>query len=340
MIGYLDMTQESVIAWPLAMLLLVAGVAGLIWGGNLLIDGAVAIVRRLGMPSLLIGLTIVAFGTSAPELALNTIAAANGETGLAFGNVIGSNIANIGLVLGLTACVAAIPMAPKLFLPGEFPWLLIVTLIAIALPWIGSGVDGGPGYARWAGLVLLGLAPVTAWLWYRDSQKCSETSSTAEQEVESLPSRGLGMAWLLLIGGLILLISGGKATEVGAVSLARWIGISEAVIGLSIVALATSLPEVVTALVAVRRGEPDLAIGTVMGSNVFNLALVLGTTSIISPVAIPSQNGWIDLAVMGSMTVAVMFMAMIRKRLSRIEGIILLLAWSATIVMGFVRELG
>tara|TARA_B100001121_G_C18115675_1_gene356580 strand:- start:44 stop:490 length:447 start_codon:yes stop_codon:yes gene_type:complete len=148
------------------------------------------------------------------------------------------------------------------------------------------------------------------------------------------------MAWLLLIGGLILLISGGKATEVGAVSLARWIGISEAVIGLSIVALATSLPEVVTALVAVRRGEPDLAIGTVMGSNVFNLALVLGTTSIISPVAIPSQNGWIDLAVMGSMTVAVMFMAMIRKRLSRIEGIILLLAWSATIVMGFVRELG
>ena len=121
------------------------------------------------------------------------------------------------------------------------------------------------------------------------------------------------MAWLLLIGGLILLISGGKATEVGAVSLARWIGISEAVIGLSIVALATSLPEVVTALVAVRRGEPDLAMGTVIGSNVFNLALVLGTTSLISPVAIPTQNGWIDLVVMGSMTVAIMFMSMIKK---------------------------
>ena len=340
MIGYLDMSQESMTSWPLALLLLVAGVAGLLWGGHLLVEGAIAIARKIGMPSLLIGLTIVAFGTSAPELALNTVAAANGETGLAFGNVIGSNIANIGLVLGLTALVATIPVASQLFFAGGFPWLLAVTLITMVLPWIGGGVDGQPGYARWAGLVLVCLTPVTAWLWYRDSQKAQAPSLPAEQEVEAAPLRSTGMAWLFVIAGLVLLIGGGKSTELGAVSLARWIGISESVIGLSIVAVATSLPEVVTALIAARRGEPDLAMGTVIGSNLFNLALVLGATTLISPVAVPPENGWIDLVIMGGMTMAVMFMAMTRRRLTAIEGVLLLGAWCATIIMGFMRELG
>ncbi|MCH2132615.1 MAG: calcium/sodium antiporter [Phycisphaerales bacterium] len=338
MIAFLETTGESTMTWPLALLLLVAGVIGLLWGGQLLVEGAVSVARQLGMSTLLIGLTIVAFGTSAPELALNAVAAIGGETGLAFGNVIGSNIANIGLVLGLTAIVAPIRIARTILRKGGLPWLVVVTGVAIGLPWIGDGVDGQPGYTRWWGLVMLGLAPITAWLWFLDSRQGDPTPLVEEPDVETEQTRSTPLSWLFILAGLVLLIVGGKGTEIGAVQLARWMGLSEAVIGLSIVAVATSLPEVVTALIAARRGEPDLAIGTVVGSNLFNLALVLGTTAVICPITLPDTGGGFDLAIMGGMTLLLIPIAVTGRRIGTVEGLVLLLAWAGTIAFGILRE--
>ncbi len=330
MIALLETSPESLMPWPLAVLLLGAGVVALLFGGHLLVEGAITVARKLGMSTLLIGLTIVAFGTSAPELALNAVAAAGGQTGLAFGNIIGSNIANIGLVLGLTALIAPITVAPALFRISGFPWLIVVTLVVSVLPLVGSEA----AFARWAGIILLGLTPVTAWLWYRQHQRYPEDSPV--DVPTELPDRSLGLAGLLMLTGLALLIGGGKCTEIGAVSVARWLGLSEAVIGLSIVAVATSLPEVITSIMAARRGQPDLALGTVVGSNLFNLALVLGVTATISPVAIPA-GGWLDLTVMTGLTILLVVLAGTGRRLGRTEGVLILTIWVATLVFGFLR---
>ncbi|MEE2908119.1 MAG: calcium/sodium antiporter [Planctomycetota bacterium] len=335
MMALFDTARESMISWPLATLLVIAGVIGLVAGGHLLVEGAVTAAKQLGMSTLMIGLTIVSFGTSAPELALNVIAASRGETGLAFGNVIGSNIANLALVLGLAAFVAPVPIPKAALKLGGIPWLIIVTILAIILPWIGQGVDGNPGYARWSGVLLLALVPITVLLWKQSSSSTSVNEPLIQAESTD---RTLLISALLVLAGLALLIVGGRATEYGAVQLARWIGLSEAVIGLSIVAVATSLPEVVTSVIAARRGVPGLAVGTVIGSNMFNLVLVLGTTAVIAPVAVPATVGLFDLLIMGGLTVLLLPLAMSGRRITSLEGLVLVLAWAAAIVFSILRE--
>ena len=332
MIALLDTSDESTISWQLAALLVALGVVGLVFGGHLLVSGAVSVAKRLGMSTLMIGLTIVALGTSAPELALNVIAAARGETGLAFGNVIGSNIANIALVLGLTALVTAIPIPRATLKAGGIPWLIVLTLIAVALPWMSDDQEGVPSYQRWAGILLLCCVPLTIMLWRRDQGVDGGT-----EEVDEIPSRSLLPSIVLVVGGLVLLIAGGRSTEMGAVSLARWMGLSEAVIGLSIVAVATSLPEIVTSMIAARRGVPSLAVGTVIGSNVFNLSLVLGTTSIVSPVALPESGGMIDLFIMAGLTICLLPLAVSGRGIARPEGALLLIVWVGAITFSIMR---
>ncbi len=332
MIAFLNTSDESIISWQLASLLVALGVVGLVAGGHLLVNGAVSVAKRLGMSTLMIGLTIVALGTSAPELALNVIAAAGGKTGLAFGNVVGSNIANIALVLGLTALITPIPIPGATLRFDGIPWLICLTLLAIVLPWIGNQPGELPGYQRWTGIVLLCCTPLTIFLWRRD-QRLSETTD----DVEKMSSISLLPSGLLVLGGLVLLIAGGRSTEIGAVNLARWMGLSEAVIGLSIVAVATSLPEIVTSMVAARKGVPSLAIGTVIGSNIFNLTLVLGTTSIVSPVALPEAGGMIDLFIMGGLTLLLLPLAITGRRIAKGEGVLLLIAWAAAITMSILR---
>ncbi|MDG2095807.1 MAG: calcium/sodium antiporter [Phycisphaerales bacterium] len=332
MIALLDTSDDSTISWQLASVLVAVGVVGLVFGGHLLVSGAVSVAKRLGMSTLMIGLTIVALGTSAPELALNVIAAAGGETGLAFGNVIGSNIANIALVLGLTALVAPIPIPRATLKLGGIPWLILLTLIAVALPWMGDSPENSPSYQRWSGILLLCCVPLTILLWQRDQRIKDEN-----EDVDEIPSRDLLPSVLLVLGGLVLLIAGGRSTEMGAVSLARWMGLSEAVIGLSIVAVATSLPEIVTSVVAARKGVPSLAIGTVIGSNIFNLSLVLGTTSIVSPVILPESGGMIDLFIMAGLTLCLLPLAITGRRIARPEGVLLLVVWAAAITFSIMR---
>jgi len=279
---------------------LIVGVLLLIFGGNLLVEGGVAIAKRLGVSTLVIGLTIVAFSTSSPELALNAVASWNGHGDLCFGNIIGSNIANLGLVLGIGALICRLPVTGQI-VKWEFPWLVAITVIiflcAIFASFAFMPVSFQSLGMPWAILLLL-LFFFSMWKWFRLG-KCE--SEVAKQSDDITPDTvcSATAAWTMLIGGLVLLGLGGKVTEIGAVSLATKLGISQLVIGGTVVAIATSLPEVVTTIIAARKNHPDLAVGNVVGSNLFNVLFVLPITMLINPIAIPSgPDPWVYLIAM------------------------------------------
>ncbi len=283
--------------YPIALII---GVALLIIGGNLLVEGGVAIAKRLGVSTLVIGLTIVAFSTSSPELALNAIASWNGHGDLCFGNIIGSNIANIGLVLGIGALICKLPVTSQI-IRWEFPWLVAVTAIVFlvtlfaSFSWMPVWLHG-LGFP-WAILLLL-LFCFSMWKWFRLGKGESEVAKQSDDVTPDIQCSATA-AWAMLIGGLILLGIGGKTTEIGAVSFATNLGISQIVIGGTVVAIATSLPEVVTTIIAARKNHPDLAVGNVVGSNLFNVLFVLPISMLIRPVAVPSgPDPWVYIGAM------------------------------------------
>lgn len=311
---------------PLTFLL---GVVTLLAGGGWLVDGADRLARRFGVSPLVIGLTVVAFGTSAPELAFNIVAAVAGRAELSFGNVIGSNIANIGLVLGLSALLCPIVISTQVR-RVELPLLGLVTLFGVVVavaplsrisPAIGGGLDG-PGWGRVEGIAFILVFAGFCVYWIR----AARNSPTAAVHGHARPT--LLRAALLIVLGLLLLMGGAKLTEVGAVGMADMLGMETGVIGLTIVAVSTSLPEIVTSAIAARRGQSDLAIGNVIGSNVFNLLLVLGVTTLIAPVPVP-QGGVFDLAVMVVLTLSLLAITVFRVgRMGRPAGAVLLLAYA------------
>ena len=277
--GFIDSIAGD---WVGTTALLAVGVVALLLGGHLLVDGGIALARRMGISTLLIGMTVIAFGTSAPELAVNMIAALDEHTALSFGNVIGSNIANIGLVLGLGAMVSSLPVSGRV-LRIELYLLLGVSLIASLMAWYG-----------WLALVgglflLLGLGTVVGVTWFRLARQDRRDPFVAEAlEAMDAPARPAAAGVLLVLAGTLLLAAGGKLTEVGAVGVATLAGVGEVVIGVTIVAIATSLPEVVATIIAATKGHGDLAVGNVVGSNFFNLLVVLGVTAVIHPVDVPA----------------------------------------------------
>lgn len=324
----------------------VVGVVALLVGGDWLVDGAVTVARWLGLSTLLIGLTVVAFGTSAPELAFNIMAAWDGHGELSFGNVIGSNIANIGLVLGIAAIVRPIVVRGRV-ITTEIPWLLGVSALAVVLavlPPAAGPADGasGPGFTWLHGAVLLAVFVGMSWQWYVTGRREMRDPLTreAEEELEAIPDEAVWLGALLIVGGLAMLVVGGQLAEMGAAGIATALGLSEALIGLAIVAVATSLPELATTLAACRKGHPDLAVGNVVGSNLFNLLLVLGLTSVVSPVPVPAAWGWWDLAAMMAMTLLLVPIVLLRRhRITRAEGIALLTLYLGYMAFGVVREL-
>ncbi len=319
-------------------LVFAVGILFLLAGGHGLVAGAITIARRLGVSTLVVGLTIVAMGTSAPELAFNVIAATAGHPDLSFGNIVGSNIANIGLVLGLTAVLTPLLVHGRV-VSKELPWLVVVSIVA-SLVTLFPGIEGG-GFGRLGGCVMLvwfGFFMVT---WYRmgRSDRTDPLVKGLGEEAEAEALGSMRGALVLVITGLVALTVGGRFAEEGAVGLARAMGLSEALIGLTIVAMATSLPELVTALVAVRKGHHDLAIGNIVGSNLFNLLLVLGVTAVIKPVPRPEYGLW-DLGAMTAITVALWLMAMTHKfKVTRAEGALLLFAYVGYMTWSVVREI-
>ncbi len=321
-------------------LTLAFGIVLLLAGGHGLVAGAVTIARRLGVSTLIVGLTIVAMGTSAPELAFNVIAAWSGHPDLSFGNIVGSNIANIGLVLGITAIVTPLVVHGRV-VSKELPWLVVVSIVAglvTFLPGV-AGVKGG-GFGRFGGFVMLlwfGFFMVT---WYRmgRSDRTDPLVKGLGEEAGAETVGSMKGAIVRVLTGLVVLAVGGNFAEKGAVGLAQSMGLSEALIGLTIVAIATSLPELMTALIAVRKGHHDLAIGNIVGSNLFNLLLVLGVTALIKPVPRPDY-GVFDLGAMIGITVLLWFMALTHKlKVTRIEGSVLLFLYIAYMTWCVLRE--
>lgn len=310
----------------LAALAIIAGFALLVWSADRFVDGAAATAKHAGMPTLLIGMVIVGFGTSAPEMVVSAIAALDGSPGLALGNAYGSNIANTGLILGFTAMLIPLTVHSKI-IRKELPLLLAITLLGGFFLW-------SDGLERWEAFVLLaGFFGLIGWSIVsalRGSGDELEGELVGELEANTMP---LGRAIFWLVAGLALLIVSSRLLVWGAVTIAQAMGVSDLIIGLTIVALGTSLPELAATVIAARKGEHDIAIGNVVGSNMFNLLAVVGIAGAIAPMAnVPPEVLSRDWPMVIGLTVALFIFGYGFRgqgRINRFEGAALLAAYIA-----------
>jgi len=294
---------------------LLAGLALLYFGGEALISGSLRIAHRFKISPFVIGATVMGFGTSSPELAVSILASFRGKAEVAVGNVIGSNIANVGLVLGLTALIIPLTIAPRR-LKSEAPPLLIATFLILFLAWDFT-------LSRWEGALLLTGLVVYTW----KTLKSDEASDIELEEDFSLfAGKGMGYQIGLTLAGLALLIVGAELMVRGAVNIARGVGISEWFIGISIVALGTSLPEIVSSLLSARRGHGELALGNIFGSNIFNIFMVLGASAALHPLNI-QERIHPDLLITTGVTCLLLLLISRKYQLNKSDGIILLLCY-------------
>ncbi len=301
--------------------LVLVGLAILLGGGDLMVRGAAALARRLGVSPTVIGLTVVAFGTSAPELAVNVAAALKaGE--ISFGNIVGSNLANLGLGIGLAASLVPLQIQ-SVVVRREIPMMMVATLAAFigALdPYLGRGA---PLYTRSESLLLLLF--FTIFVYYNlveaVQNRLDGLAAEARQEIlRTLPSISKALLWF--VGGVAGLVVGAEVTVRYAVKLALALELPKAFIGFTLIALGTSLPEIATSLMALRRKETDLLVGNIVGSNIFNFLFILGVTAAIRPVPVPPQGLW-DLLVVTLLSAGLWFNAL-RGALRRSHGLLLL----------------
>ena len=304
----------------LAFVALIAGLALLVWSADKFVDGAAATARYAGMPPLLIGMVIIGFGTSAPEMVVSALASMQGNPGLALGNAYGSNITNIALVLGLTALISPIAVSSQV-VRKEIPILLGITLLTGALL-----IDGhlGRSDALILGGVFIGLLGWSIWTGIKGKGDALDADVNVEIDSEAMP---LKKAIFWLIVGLVLLVGASRLLVWGAVTIAQAFGISDLVIGLTIVAVGTSLPELASSLMAIKKKEHDLALGNVLGSNLFNTLAVVGIAAGIAPLDVDPAVLSRDWSLMMGLTLLLLVMCLGRKgqgRINRVEGGILL----------------
>ncbi|MCB1827142.1 MAG: calcium/sodium antiporter [Coxiellaceae bacterium] len=315
-------------SWFHVILELLIGIGLLTWGADRFITACSSIAKHFGMPPLLIGMLLVGFGTSFPELVVSLIAALKGNSGIAIGNAIGSNIANIGLVVGVTALVAPIAIHSQL-LKREFPILVAVSAVVGLLFWDNQ-------ITRLDGLLLIALLIAHLYWMIRvaRSKKLSH-DAMAEEYKKELPKMSLKKAWIWWLVGLVFLFAASELLVDSASTIARWMHISDFIIGLTIVAVGTSLPELAATVVSAWRGEHDIAIGNVVGSNIFNLLAVLPMPALIIPGHLPSHLLTRDFPVMMLLTVLLWLFAFFpihKKNIGRLEAGALLLAFVAYMV--------
>jgi len=304
---------------------LIAGLLLLIWGADRFVHGAAATARNLGVAPLLIGLTVVAFATSAPEILVAIVAAARGETDLAVGNAIGSNIANIGLVLGAVAIIRPIEMTSAT-LRREMPALLAVSLLTVSL-FLDSYLSRVDGFVLMTGLLI-----VMVWLVRLGMRSSVSDTMTAEYEAEIPRDMSMRTAIIWLIIGLAALLFGAQFLVDAAIEIARALGVTELVIGILLVSLATSLPELAVSLVSALKGEYGLALGNIVGSNTFNSLAVIGIAAIIHPAALPPSVLSLHIFVLVAFTLVLFAMTYDydgKGQISRLEGTALLVAFLA-----------
>ncbi len=320
-----------------SLIAIVAGFALLVWGADRFVIGASATARNLGVSPLIIGLTIVGFGTSAPEMLVSAMAAWAGNPVMGVGNALGSNITNIGLVLGVTALIVPLSVRSET-LKREFPLLFVVMLIALTLL-----LDGE--MHRSDGIILLvGLASLIYWmvaLGLRERRGADPMASEYTDEIPAHMPMSKAVFWLLL--GLVILMASSRILVWSAVNVAQWFGVSDLIIGLTIVAIGTSLPELAASVMSALKGEHDIAIGNVLGSNMFNLLAVLGMPGLIHPSVMPEELMSRDFPTMIGLTIALFVMGYGFLRpghVTRAEGGLLLLGYLAYLAMLYHDSIG
>ncbi|MBE2893994.1 calcium/sodium antiporter [Spirabiliibacterium falconis] len=305
-----------------AILAIIIGLAVLVWSADRFVEGSSAVANHFGMPKILIGMLIIGFGTSAPEIVVSVTSAIEGTPGIALGNAYGSNIANLALILGVTAIISPILVAPAT-LRKELPLLLLVTLISIGLLYDGN-------VSRFDGIMLLLLfVAFMAWSIYQGLR----AKYLPQDEITIDPSLSLGKALLLLCVGLLLLVASSQLLVWGAVYIAQALGVSDLIIGLTVIAIGTSLPELASSISAARQQQHDLALGNVIGSNMFNTLAVVGLAGTIKPMHAGFDVVYRDMPVMLLLTL-LLFVIGYRYRapsghIHRWAGVLLLLCYIA-----------
>lgn len=311
---------------------ILVGLVILVFGGEILLRGAVVLAERMKLTPAIIGLTVVAAGTSVPELAVSALAAWRGSTDIAIGNVVGSNIGNLMLVLGISAIVRPLAVTGNA-IRLEYPVMAIVTLMYVAIAQDGTvnRLDGT--------LFLVVYMCFTAYLvsLVRDNLKREELEGlegeVRELSGESVPSEGGGKAIGLIVAGVVLLAGGAHATVTGAMGLAEMLGMSERTIGLTVVAIGTSLPEIVTSMVSAYRGRTDIAIGNVIGSNLFNILGILGLSSLVQPLAVSTAMIASDHWWMLGVTLLLFPMMRTGMRIGRLEGLFAMAVYAVYVTL-------
>lgn len=292
---------------------LAIGFVMLVKGADWFVDGAAGIAERFGVPQLVVGLTIVAMGTSAPEAAVSITAALKGSADITIGNVVGSNILNIFIILGISSVIVSIAVA-KSTIRYEIPYMLIITALLLGMGWTGNVITFGEGVVLWLAFVLY-----LAYLFVMAKKNREEVSEDEQQ-------KPVWQLLVLTVVGLVLIVWGSDVTVDAATAIAQYVGLSERFIGLTIVALGTSLPELFTSVSAAIKGKADIAIGNIVGSNIFNILFVVGTTALITPVVF-APNFVIDTLVAIAAGVLLLLCVIRGKKLTRTGGILMLLSY-------------
>ncbi len=318
----------------LAIVLLIAGFVLLVKGADVFVDGSSGIAKFLKIPSIVIGLTIVAFGTSAPEAAVSIIAGVNGSNDIAVGNVIGSNMFNLLGVLGISALIKPVRVDGQI-VKKEFPFMLAATAV-FALSAFDVAFGGGETdmISRNEAFILLILMGIFLYSVITFALRSRRESGAPEEETDK--PKSLVKCILFTIGGLAGIIIGGQLVVDSASKIATQLGMSETLVGLTIVAVGTSLPELVTSIVAARKGESDIAIGNVVGSNVFNILFVLAASAAITPMNINSQ-GLCDLLILAAVSVLAYVFCVTKKTISRVEGGVLVAMYAGYMAFAIIR---
>lgn len=322
----------------LSIALLLAGFVLLVKGADIFVDGSSSIAKFLKIPSIVIGLTIVAFGTSAPEAAVSIIAGIKGSNDIAVGNVIGSNMFNTLVVLGVSAAIKPVKIDGQI-IKRDYPFMLLATF-ALAIVSFDVFLGGGEKNVISRGEAFILLLFMAIFLYSVISSalrsRKENAAALASPDDEDKPKYGIGKSILFTIGGLAGIVIGGQLVVDSASDIAISFGMSENLVGLTIVAVGTSLPELVTSIVAAKKGESDIAIGNVVGSNVFNLLFVLAASAAITPMNIGAQS-LVDLIVLMAITLLAYVFCVTRKKINRPEGIILVLMYAAYMTYAIIR---
>ncbi len=317
---------------------LLVGFAALLKGADVFVDGSCGLARRFNVPGLVIGLTIVSMGTSAPELAVSTVAAIQGSNEIALSNVVGSNIFNLLMVLGICAMIKPLPVDAAA-LKRDYPFSIISALIVFIMSvvwyhfsgrYVGFNSSDEVGLvSRTVGVVILVVFIIYLAVLFLTSKKDEDCGANEEKMT-------LKKCLILIFVGLIMVVTGGQAVVYGARNIALTAGLSETLIGLTIVAVGTSLPELMTSIVAARKGETGLAVGNVLGSNIFNMLFILGVSSSVHPIAVNGASA-IDLLILMTVSLVAYLFSYTNKKIGRIEGLVMVAIYIADVIYAIIR---